>query len=97
MELRQLEYFITICKTLHFTKAAELIHITQPTLSQQIRNLEEEIGTPLFDRIGKKTALPEPGNILLSHVKMIFHEIDEAKVAVHDLHLGQRGSLKRGT
>lgn len=97
MELRQLEYFITICKTLHFTKAAELLHITQPTLSQQIRNLEEEIGTPLFDRIGKKTALTEAGNILLSHAKQIFHEIDEAKAAVHDLHLVQRGSLKLGT
>lgn|SRR5699024_5053864 len=97
MELRQLEYFITICKTLHFTKAAEILHITQPTLSQQIRNLEEEIGTPLFDRIGKKTALTEAGKILYIHAKRVFHEIEEAKAAVNDLNLIQRGTLTVGT
>ena len=54
MELKQLEYFMTLCQELHFTRAAEKLGIAQPSLSQQIRLLEHEIGTPLFDRVGKK-------------------------------------------
>ena len=54
MELRQLEYFMTLYKELHFTKAADKLGITQPTLSHQIKALEDEIGMPLFDRMERK-------------------------------------------
>jgi DNA-binding transcriptional LysR family regulator len=57
MDLRQLEYFVAVCEELHFTKAADKLGISQPTLSHQIRSLEDEIGMPLFDRIGKRIAL----------------------------------------
>ena len=97
MELRQLEYFVAVSKTLHFTKAAETLHIAQPTLSQQIKNLEDEIGTPLFDRTGKKTSLTEAGKILLTHSQRIFHEMEQAQNAINDLNGLQRGKLTVGT
>lgn len=79
IELRQLEYFLAVSKELHFTKAAEKLNISQPSLSQQIRALEHEVGMPLFDRIGKKISLTEAGRVLLSHSKTIFHEVEQAR------------------
>ncbi|NCU17912.1 LysR family transcriptional regulator [Pallidibacillus pasinlerensis] len=57
MELRQLEYFLAVCKEMNFTRASEKLNISQPSLSQQIKNLEEELGIPLFDRIGKRISI----------------------------------------
>lgn len=71
MELRQLEYFMTLYKELHFTKAADKLGITQPTLSHQIKALEDEIGMPLFDRMGKKIAITDVGSILANECKNI--------------------------
>ncbi|SCC18278.1 Protein of unknown function [Bacillus mobilis] len=77
IELRQLEYFLAVSKELHFTKAAEKLNISQPSLSQQIRALEHEIGMPLFDRIGKKISLTDAGRILLLHSKTIFMKLNK--------------------
>ncbi|HHB2650310.1 TPA: LysR family transcriptional regulator [Bacillus cereus] len=97
IELRQLEYFLAVSKELHFTKAAEKLNISQPSLSQQIRSLEHEVGMPLFDRIGKKISLTEAGRILLLHSKTIFHEIEQARSAIQDLNGLQQGSLTIGS
>ncbi|MBY0600133.1 LysR family transcriptional regulator [Bacillus bingmayongensis] len=97
MELRQLEYFYAVCQELHFTRAAEKVGISQPSLSQQIRLLEHEIGTPLFDRIGKKTALTESGKLLLKYTRNIFHELEQAKTSINELNGLQRGSISIGT
>ncbi|QTD40528.1 LysR family transcriptional regulator [Sporosarcina sp. Te-1] len=96
MELRQLEYFIAVCEELHFTRAAEKLGMTQPSLSQQIGLLEHEVGMKLFDRIGRKIAITESGTILLEHAYRVFHELSQAKEAIGELHGLERGSLKIG-
>ncbi|RXZ81763.1 LysR family transcriptional regulator [Paenibacillaceae bacterium] len=96
MELRQLEYFTTICEELHFTKAAERLGITQPTLSHQIKALEDEIGTPLFDRIGKKIAITEAGMILHKKCSKVFNLLSSAREEINELQQMERGSLSIG-
>jgi len=96
MEIRQLEYFMALCEELHFTRAAEKLGISQPSLSQQIRLLEHEAGMPLFDRIGKKTAMTEAGKILLYHASQVFNELAEARAAIGDLATLDRGALRVG-
>ncbi|CAM4522067.1 MAG: LysR substrate-binding domain-containing protein [Paenibacillus macerans] len=97
MELKQLEYFMAVCQELHFTRAAEKLGIAQPSLSQQIRLLEHEIGTPLFDRVGKRTLITEAGKTLLHHCYNIFHELSQARAAISELQSLNRGTLKIGT
>ncbi|PYI55611.1 LysR family transcriptional regulator [Paenibacillus flagellatus] len=96
MELKQLEYFMAVCRELHFTRAAEKLGIAQPSLSQQIRLLEHEIGTPLFDRVGKKTIMTEAGRTLLHHSYNVFHELSQARAAISELQGLKRGTLKIG-
>ncbi|MEK4131054.1 LysR family transcriptional regulator [Solibacillus sp. FSL W8-0474] len=96
MEFRQLEYFMMLCKELHFTRAAEKLHISQPTLSHQIKVLENEVGALLFDRIGKKISLTEAGEILFNQSAFIFNSIDNAKLQINELELLERGTLKIG-
>ena len=64
MELRLLRYFLTVAKEQSFTKAAEQLHITQPTLSRQMASFEENLGITLFIRNGKKISLTDEGILL---------------------------------
>ena len=65
MELRHLRYFVALAESLNFTRAADRVHVTQSTLSHQIRQLEDEVGQPLFDRTGKKGVTTEAGALFL--------------------------------
>ena len=76
MELRLLRYFLTVAKEQSFTKAAEQLHITQPTLSRQMAAFEEELGVILFIRSGKKISLTEEG-ILLKRRALEIHNLEE--------------------
>lgn len=96
MEHRLLEYFLAVCEELHFTKAAEKLGISQPTLSQQIRLLEHRVGSPLFQRIGKKIYITEEGEILHKHSRNMFHELDQALAAINEIQGMQRGRLRIG-
>jgi LysR family cyn operon transcriptional activator len=82
MELRHLRYFVALAEELSFTRAAQKVHITQSTLSQQIRRLEDEIGHPLFDRVGKRVIMTEIGQILLTNATKALREIDDGLRAI---------------
>ncbi|MFJ7737274.1 LysR family transcriptional regulator [Lysinibacillus sp. NPDC097287] len=97
MELRQLEYFMTLCRELHFTRAAEKLNISQPTLSHQIKVLENEVGVPLFDRLGKKIAITNAGEILLEQCGHIFRALENTKDQINDLKSLNAGNLVMGT
>ena len=76
MELRHLRYFVSLADCLSFTRAAERVHVTQSTLSHQIRQLEDEVGQPLFDRIGKKVVTTEAGELFLGFATRALKEVD---------------------
>jgi len=80
MEIHQLEYFIAIVETGGFSRAAERCNVAQPSLSQQIRKLENEIGQPLFDRLGRKVVLTDIGKLLLPRARTILGELQSIKV-----------------
>lgn len=96
MEIQQLRYFIKTAEVLHFTKAAELCFVTQSGLSQQIKKLEEELGMPLFFRVGKRVQLTEAGRIFLQHAKRIVDDVVSGKQAIDDLNNLIGGELRIG-
>ena len=96
VELRLLEYFIVLCEQLHFTKAAEKLRISQPTLSHQIKLLEGYIGTPLFERVGKKIFITQAGIVLLEHSNKIFYELNQADIKIKEIQNLKRGNLSIG-
>lgn len=96
MDTRHIQYFMAVYEQLHFTKAAELLGITQPTLSHQIRVLEAELGMPLFDRIGKQVVATEAGHLLRMHGGKMLHAEQDAKNAISELVAGQRGTVRLG-
>ena len=93
MELSQLRYFQTLSRLEHFTRAAEELHISQPSLSKSIANLESELGVQLFDRYNRAVHLNGYGKALLAHVDRIFYEVDEAQTELRDMRTGRRGDL----
>lgn len=93
MEIYQLRYFVTAARLEHFTQAAEANHVSQPSLSQQIANLEAELGAPLFYRQGRSVRLTDAGRALLVYAERILEEVDAAKRAVQEVVGLRRGQL----
>ncbi|ASJ54794.1 LysR family transcriptional regulator [Brevibacillus formosus] len=93
---RQLECFIQICKEGSFTKAAEVLMTSQPTLSQQIRSLEVEVGTPLFERVGRGVKITADGEILYEKALSVMRLIEESKKETYELRNARANKLSIG-
>src|ERR1700730_5319278 len=90
MELRQIRSFLSIAETLHFGRTAELVHLSQPALSLQIRALEEEIGVRLFERNRRKTTLTAAGVAFRDDAARALSQLDQA---IHRARLAASGKL----
>lgn len=90
MELRQIRSFLSIAETLHFGRSAELIHISQPALSLQIRALEEEVGIRLFERNRRKTTLTAAGEAFRDNALAALSQLDQA---IRNARLAASGKL----
>jgi DNA-binding transcriptional LysR family regulator len=96
MELRHLRYFIAVAEHLHFSRAAESLHIAQPPLSQQIQSLENELGVPLFIRTKRSVQLTPAGKAFLGEAKKVIAQTEHAIAAAHQAHSGILGQLDIG-
>lgn len=97
MELRQLRYFEKAAELLNFTEAAKELFISQGTLSQQIKQLEDELGVLLFDRIGKHVVLTEAGQSFLTYARKTINNAESGKQIIRDLQGIETGSLHIGS
>jgi DNA-binding transcriptional LysR family regulator len=96
VELRQLEAFVAVATELHFGRAAERLHMATPTLSELIRRLERELGTPLFTRSTRRVAMTSAGAELLARAKVILDEVAAAGAAVRRVAAGEAGTVRLG-
>lgn len=97
MELRHLRYFIAVAEELHFSKAAEKLHIAQPPLSQQIQQLETELGVKLFDRKTKRQVqLTEAGKVFLQEAYQLLVQLATAVALTQRTGRGETGKLRIG-
>ncbi|MFI0366497.1 LysR family transcriptional regulator [Actinomadura sp. 1N219] len=97
MELRQLEYFVAVTEEAGFTKAATRLHVAQPGVSAQIRQLERELGQPLFDRSGRTVRLTEVGEAVLPYARAALAAVEGARLSVDELTGLLRGHVTIGT
>lgn len=96
MELRHIKYFLAVAEDLHFRKAAERLYISQPGLSRQIKQLEEELDFPLFERSNKKVSLTKAGVFLKQEFEMTLKNIEGAIQHAKLLHDGEEGHVNFG-
>lgn len=91
--LRQLEVFEAVARLGGYTRAAESLHLSQPAVSMQIKQLENTIGLPLFEQVGKKVFLTEAGREMYTYAQIIQHKLTEAEAVLEQLKGGQSGKL----
>lgn len=96
MEIRHLLYFKAVAEELHFRKAAARLFISQPPLSRQIRELEEELGVQLFLRSNKRVTLTDAGKYFKAEADAMLARLEESKNIVKQIHSGESGTLKIG-
>lgn len=96
MQFQQLQYFVAVAETRHFTRAADLVHVAQPSLSQQIKALERELGADLFLRARGNITLTDAGEALLPLARRILADADTARHEVQELVQLRRGRVRLG-
>ena len=96
MELRHLRYFVAVAEQLHFRHAAEIMHVAQPALSQQIKQLEEEIGVTLFERSRHKVHLTPAGKAFYENAQRILKQADRAVMKARKVEFGDAGTIRIG-
>ena len=96
MTLNQLHYFITVAQLENITKAAELLYLNQPALSKSIAKLEQEVGTPLFDRKGKKLSLNPQGKRFLEYAAAVLREQELMETDIRSMSEGNAAKLRIG-
>lgn len=96
MHFQQLAYFVAVAEARHFTRAAEEVHVSQPSLSQQIKALENELGAELFSRARGNIALTDAGEALLPLARRILADADTARHEVQELVQLRRGRVRLG-
>ncbi|WP_339199984.1 LysR family transcriptional regulator [Paenibacillus sp. FSL P4-0176] len=94
MELLQLKYFLTVARCEHVTEAAGKLHVTQSSLSKTIQRLEDDLGVPLFDRIGRKLRLNDFGRTFLQRTEKALFELEQGKREIADLSSPDQGTLQ---
>lgn len=96
MELRHFRYFVAVAEELHFRRAADRLNISQPPLSQQIRLLEQELGTQLFERNNKRVALTPAGRLFLPEARAVIAQVERAAEVARKAERGELGELRIG-
>lgn len=94
MELLQLQYFLAVARSEHVTEAARSLHVTQSSLSKTIQRLEEDLGVPLFDRIGRKLRLNESGSRFLRRAERALFELEQGKQELRDGAGSEQGTIE---
>lgn len=96
LELRHYKYFQAVAEELNYRKAAEKLYISQPGLSRQIKQMEEILGAPLFERTKRKVSLTPAGNFLKKEIDFLMNHLELTKKQVQKIHLGEKGEVRIG-
>ncbi|WP_435925850.1 cidABC operon transcriptional activator CidR [Paenibacillus sp. DYY-L-2] len=96
MDIRQMQYLLEVARLKSFTKAAEALYITQPTISKTIKSMEEDLGVVLFDRIGKTIELTDAGQLIVQQAQQIVASFQNLMAELDDLRNLKKGHIRIG-
>ncbi len=96
MDVQHLKYFVAVAVEGSFTKAAQKLYVSQPTISKMVKGLEDELGVVLFERTGKQTQLTDAGEVILTQAQNIIHSFDHLTSEIDQLSALKTGTIKIG-